>query len=171
MHSALGQTASRSWKDLVVVNFTYHCDKVTGCLDIWPGISFNESEWKFLDEFNSWTGKLCNTDCPPQCGSPHPISWRSESNRKAKNELLLPDCLRWTTGLLPLDLHWKFRFSWLSSFVAFGLNLHHWLLLASSLPSADLGLLSLLHHISQFLVICHVNIFHIIPIFLGNTGL
>lgn len=104
----------------------------------------------FLKEITIWMGLLCKADCTSQCG------WVAcNQSTEGLTSICLPDSLSWGISLpQPLDSD------------SDG-NLHHWLYWffksldsewnyitdsVSSLPTADLVLLSLYKHVSQCLI-------------------
>lgn len=59
------------WKHLscvLMANFVYQVDWVTGCRDIWLDVFLGLSVRVLLDAINIWNGLLSKANCPPHCG-------------------------------------------------------------------------------------------------------
>ena len=91
----------------------------------------------FLDEINIWIIIWTKQTTLPIVDKPYPVSWRSESHKKA-------DALgvRWNSSCLTvfelgyhvfLSSHLNMSSHWVSSLQAFRRELHHWLSWVSSL--------------------------------------
>ena len=93
----------------------------------------------FPYEISIWVGlsKACG---PPQCGGP-PFPPKSEGR-----ENLLPSCLSWDVGLLPLDWDGNHWFPWLSDLWT-QIESRFQLTWVSSLQMASLGLWNLHNYI------------------------
>lgn len=89
-----GWKRSHECRTTVMVDFMRQFDWATEYQDIWLNIILGMSMRVFLHEINIWIRRLYKTDCPPQCGGPHPICWRPEWNKKlSKKEFFLSACL------------------------------------------------------------------------------
>lgn len=122
-----------SWQGMMLVMFNFVCqlDWATGYPDIWPNIILSMSVEVPPDEIHIWTGDWVKQIALRDVGGPHPISGRPEENQKAdppRREFLTS--LSWNIGLLLLDSNWNISSFWISSLLAFCLELMPWALLA-----------------------------------------
>lgn len=107
-----------------------------------------------LDEINIWISK---TDCFPNVGGPHSISWRLTLPQVREYfSYLWSQIKTWALLVLrPLDLYWK-------NTVSSSRSLAYWLML-------QIFRLSLHNHVSQFFII-HTYIHPVSFVFLENTN-